>query len=178
MMKLHVIYDYKSKHPGLKGRDLTDALIRGCLGREDAVIERTEEGKPYVCGGPFISVSHSMDTFALLVSDRETGLDIQYARDVKTEKIAERYFTPEEAEKAASDSTGAGFFELWTRKEAYGKYLGTGLADIIKTEQVLSRDDVTFRDIRLGDGCFCAVCTGTEEGDRTDEIQISYGEQD
>ncbi|GEM_PF-1116356 len=177
-MKLHIIYDYKSKHPELRGRDLTDALIGDCLGRERAVIERTDEGKPYVSGGPFISVSHSMDTFALLVADREAGLDIQYARDVKREKIADRYFTAEEAELAAADDAADRFFELWTRKEAYGKYVGTGLAQIIKTEQVLSRDDVRFTDLRLEDGCFCAVCAGTEEGDRTDEIQISYGEQD
>ncbi|MGX8773866.1 MAG: 4'-phosphopantetheinyl transferase family protein [Bacillota bacterium] len=183
MMKLHVIHDYKSIHPGLKGSELTDAMIRGCLGREDALIERTERGKPYVSlpgegppEAPFISVSHSEGTFALLVSDREAGLDIQYARKVKTEKIAARYFTAEEAEYAAADETAGRFFELWTRKEAYGKYLGTGLEQIMKTEQVLSREDVRFTDLILEDGCFCAVCTGAEEGDQSDEIQISYGE--
>ena len=177
MMKLHIIHDYKSIHPELRGKELTDALIRDCLGRKDAVIERTEKGKPYIAGGPFISVSHSEDTFALLVSDREAGLDIQYARNAKTDKIAARYFTDEEAGQAAADETSDRFFELWTRKESYGKYIGTGLEQIMKKEQVLERDDVRFTDFRLEDGCFCCVCTGTEEGDQTDEIQISYGEQ-
>ena len=48
MMKLHIINDYKSIYPQLRGKDLTDALIRDCLGREDAGIERTDKGKPYV----------------------------------------------------------------------------------------------------------------------------------
>ena len=185
MMKLNIIYDYKSIYPELKGKDLTDALIRDCLGREDAVIERTEKGKPYVslpdCSdtvAPFISVSHDGDTFALLVSDAEAGLDIQYARDIKANRIAARYFTAEEAEQTAGDDNEDRFFELWTRKEAYSKYIGTGLEQIMKKEQVLDRDDVIFTDIRLEDGCFCAVCTGREEGDHSDEIQISYGKQD
>ena len=185
MMKLHIINDYKSIYPQLRGKDLTDALIRDCLGREDAVIERTDKGKPYVrltdddpCGAPFISVSHSEDLFALLVSDREAGLDIQHARNAKTNRIAARYFTAEEAEQAAADGTSNRFFEIWTRKEALSKYVGTGLEHIMQKEQVLDRDDVRFTDLRLEDGCFCSVCTGTEEGDHSDEIQISYGKQD
>jgi len=185
MMKLHIINDYKSIYPQLRGKDLTDALIRDCLGREDAVIERTDKGKPYVrltdddpCGAPFISVSHSEDLFALLVSDREAGLDIQHTRNAKTNRIAARYFTAEEAEQAAADGASNRFFEIWTRKEALSKYVGTGLEHIMQKEQVLDRDDVRFTDLRLEDGCFCSVCTGTEEGDQSDEIQISYGKQD
>ena len=177
MMKLYIIYDYKNTHPDLNGSELTDALIRDCIGNEDAVIERTERGKPYITGGPFISVSHSMGTFALLVADREIGLDIQYARNVKHEKLAARYFSAEEADETAADENADRFFELWTRKEAHSKYVGTGLEQIMKKEQVLARDDVSFIDLRLEDGCFCAICTGAEEGDNSDEIQISYGEQ-
>ena len=63
MVKLHVIYDYKSIYPELSGKALTDALIRRCLGREDAEIYRSDKGKPFVrypeadTVGPFISVS-------------------------------------------------------------------------------------------------------------------------
>ena len=183
MMKLHIIHDYKNIYPDLRGKELTDALVRDCLGIKDAVIERTEKGKPYVrvpedSGNmaPFISVSHDGDTFALLVSDSEAGLDRQYARGIQTDRIAARYFTAEEAEQTAGDETADRFFELWTRKEAYSKYIGTGLEQIMRKEQVLDRDDVRFTDIRLEDGAFCAVCTGKEEGDQSDEIQISYGE--
>ncbi|MBQ3321387.1 MAG: 4'-phosphopantetheinyl transferase superfamily protein [Firmicutes bacterium] len=184
-MKLYVIKDYKKAFPALKGKELTDALIRQCLSSEDAVITRNERGKPFVChpgqvsgdNRVFISVSHSKDTFAMIEADRNVGLDIQYHRDVKADRIAARCFTEDETAYAAAEGWGSSFYKLWTRKEAYSKYTGLGLEQIMKREDVLERKDVSFRDLRLDDGCFCAVCTGTEEGYASDEIQISYGKQ-
>ena len=180
-MKLYVIYDYKSIYPELRGRELTDALIRRCLGNENLEIRRTDKGKPYVLtdeetgAGPHISVSHSGSTFALAVSDSEVGLDIQYARSVRAERIASRVFTDSENEEIAADGTGERFFELWTRKEACSKYTGAGLEQVMKKEEVSGNEDVRFIDLRLEDGCFCSICIGTEEGDQSDEVQISYG---
>ena len=183
MMKLHVLYDYKGIYPELSGKALTDALIRRCLGREDADIYRTDLGKPYVRisgeedrDGLFISVSHSSRTFALLQADKEVGLDIQHERNISKDKIAERFFTQEESAYIAAEESTDRFFQLWTRKEAYSKYTGAGIEQVVKKEPVLGREDVSFTDLHLEEGCFCSVCTGTEEGDQTDEIQISYGE--
>ncbi len=182
-MKLFVIYNYKTKHPELKGKALTDALIRDCLGCSDVKIRRTDRGKPYVQwsgndgrSDRYISVSHSEGTFALLVSDRNVGLDIQYSRDIDTDRIASRCFAAEEAEFSQEDGTGNGFFELWTRKEAWSKYTGEGLEHVMKKQQVLKREDVALIDLRLADGCYCAVCTEKEGGCKADEIQISYRE--
>ena len=183
-MKLHVMKDYKNAFSVFKGKELTDALIRHCLNREDAVIRRNERGKPFIClpgedaedDKVFISVSHSEDTFALIEADRNVGLDIQYPRRVRADRIAARCFTDEEAAVAEAEGWNSGFYRLWARKEAYCKYTGLGLEQIMRREDVLDREDVTFRDLRLDDGCFCAICTGTEEGDAPDEIQISYGE--
>ena len=182
MMKLHIIYDYKDIYPKLSGTELTDAMIRRCLGSEDIVIYRTEKGKPYVrmpeadCAGPYISVSHSGTTFALLVSDREVGLDIQYAREINGKRIAARYFTAEEVDQIASDNTNDRFFELWAQREACSKYTGIGLQQVMNREPLQRNEEVRFIDLRLEDGCFCSVCTGVQEGDQSDEIQISYGE--
>ena len=180
-MKLYVIHDYKSKYPALSGHLLTDALIRDCLGREDLVIERTDKGKPYIKGpdtaGCCISVSHSEGTFALLVSDRNVGLDIQYHRDVKADRIAARCFPAEEAAYVAEDSTGSRFFTFWTRKEAYSKYTGIGIEQIMKKEPAPDDGEVLFTDLRLEDGCYCSICSERiekEGGQRPDEIQISY----
>ena len=180
LMKLHVIYDYKNIFPELSGKALTDAMIRRCLGKENIEICRTEKGKPYLLsedgshGQTFISVSHSNAVFALLEAGCEVGLDIQHARDVSVVKIASRYFTEDEAKSIAEDPAGDQFFLLWTRKEAYNKYTGAGMEQIMKKEPL--PDDVRFTDLRLEDGCFCAICAGREEGEQTDEIHISYGE--
>ena len=182
-MELYVIYDYKSRYPALSGHDLTDALIRDCLGREDIVIERTEKGKPFITGpdngGCFISVSHSEGTFALLVSDGNVGLDIQYPRKVDAGRIAARCFPEAEAAAVAVDRTGEMFYELWTCKEAYSKYTGIGLEQIMKKEAVSEPEDVRFLSFKLEDGCFCSICmedTAEEGGQKPDEIQISYRE--
>ena len=184
MMKLYVIYDYKEVYPHLSGKELTDALIGRCLGREDVRITRDERGKPAVtfpegsasAEGDFISVSHSEGTFALIVSDRNVGLDIQYARKIDPQKIARRFFSEEEVAYISDDGTGNRFFELWTRKEAYSKYTGLGMEQIMKKDPVLSREDVMFTSFRLEDGCFCTVCAESRKGADQDEIQISYGE--
>ena len=183
MMKLHVLYDYKGIYPELSGKVLTDALIRRCLGREDAAIFRTEQGKPYVrvsgeedCAGRYISVSHSGDAFAMLEADEEVGLDIQYERTISADRIADRFFTQEEKEYIAAGNTTERFFQLWTRKEAYSKYTGAGIEQVVKKESILGRSEVRFTDFQLEDGCFCSVCIDTEEGDQKVEIQISYGE--
>lgn len=182
MMKLHVLYDYKGIYPAQSGKALTDALIRRCLRREDAVIYRTEQGKPYVrisgeedCARLYISVSHSGNTFALVEADKEVGLDIQYERNISTNRIAERFFTEDEATYINETDAADRFYQLWTRKEAFSKYTGAGIEQVVKKEPVLGRKDVSFTDLQLEDGCFCSVCTGTKEGDQTDEIQISYG---
>lgn len=183
MIRLYVKYDYKSGHPELSGRRLTDALIRECLDAEDILIERTEKGKPFLTGpgacGRHISVSHSEGTFALAVSEANIGMDIQYPRNVDTGRIASRCFTEEEAAQVGVDRTGRKFYELWTRKEACSKYTGVGLEQIMKRYGAPVAGDIIYFTFELEDGCFCSICTGAadnEGGCEPDEIQISYRE--
>ena len=180
-MELYVVFRYKEKYPALTGHALTDALIRDCLGSSDLSIERTGKGKPFIQDPSFagrnISVSHSEGTFALLVAGENVGLDIQYARDVKTYRIAARLFTEEEMSYAQAGNDKDRFFVLWTRKEAYSKFTGSGMEQIMRREPVLGREDVQFIDLRLEDGCYCSIClerTGVKGGQESDEIQISY----
>ena len=64
--------------------------------------------------------------------DGDLGVDIEKYRDeVLREKLADRFFSPEEAEELASlDSSHQlqGFFTCWTRKESYIKARGDGLS--------------------------------------------------
>ena len=112
------------------------------------------------------SVSHTGRIFACAVNDPgsgEIGLDIQTAdRGRRTQRIAERYFTP--AEQAMIKAGGNdSFFRIWTRKEAYAKYTGEGLAVILEGVPVLGREDVVFTDLNLGDGLYGCICCGRRE---------------
>ena len=92
----------------------------------DPVILKSEFGKPYFRDLPIkFSVSHSGDQVILAASDKEIGADIQYVNP-RAVRVAERFFTESECAYVGGDC--ARFFEIWTKKEAYAKWQGEGLA--------------------------------------------------
>ncbi len=99
-------------------------------------------GKPYLepdiqipageRGIPFISISHSGKYVALALSYYEIGIDIQIRKDMNTEKISTRYFTEKETSLIHKDPNL--FFTLWSRKEAWGKCEGCGIAAALQRD--------------------------------------------
>ncbi|MDO5643659.1 MAG: 4'-phosphopantetheinyl transferase superfamily protein [Paracoccus sp. (in: a-proteobacteria)] len=88
-------------------------------------------GKPALDGLSF-NLSHGGDLAALVVTRAELalGIDIEPRRKVEP-GLARTHFAPDElaALHALPDATReAGFFTLWTRKEAYLKACGLGLS--------------------------------------------------
>jgi len=79
------------------------------------------------------NLSHSGD-FALvaITSERKVGVDIERIRsDMEFESIASRYFSQSEVSELlalTSEQKAHGFFNCWTRKEAYIKAHGLGLS--------------------------------------------------
>ena len=86
-------------------------------------------GKPICASGPAVSISHSRDVVACAVMDAgETGIDIEFpGRTRHVAGIAERYFSPGEAEWLATRPPDR-FYRLWVLKEAWLKATGTGIA--------------------------------------------------
>ena len=90
-------------------------------------------GKPYLPGGPSFNVSHSVEFLAVAVADEgRVGVDVERLRPVRrSDRVAARRFAP--SEQAWLGATGlrerdAAFLRIWTRKEAFAKALGSGLA--------------------------------------------------
>lgn len=160
IMELYIIENYKEYFPDLKGRMLTDELIKECLddyGVQTSQVLRTEKGKPYIEDNIHLSVSHSGTYFVCVISELPVGIDIQEKRKSNIYKIAERYFTDKEREHI-EEYGEEGFFMLWCRKEAYSKFTGNGIAEMMKGTDVLERDDVDFTDFLLEDGVYCSYC--------------------
>ena len=86
-----------------------------------------------------LSHSHDMALYAL-TRGREIGVDIEYFRpNVETEKLAERFFSPREAavlRALPEHLRKEGFFNCWTRKEAYIKAEGQGMSIPLSTFDV------------------------------------------
>lgn len=106
-------------------------LLRKALKNEYNITEmniRTgEKGKPYLSDGPCFSISHSRGFVGVAVSDEEIGMDLELVRAFH-EKLPERIFSASElAWFRERRETKVDFFTLWTLKESYYKFLGTGL---------------------------------------------------
>ena len=86
-----------------------------------------------------LSHSHEMALYAV-TRGREIGVDIEYFRpDVEAEKLAERFFSPREAavlRALPEHLRKEGFFNCWTRKEAYIKAEGQGMSIPLSTFDV------------------------------------------
>ena len=78
-----------------------------------------------------LSHSHGLALYAI-ARGREVGVDVELIRTrVADGQIAERFFSPREASDLKSVPVGLqseAFFSCWTRKEAYLKARGDGLA--------------------------------------------------
>ena len=123
-------------------------LIRNRIG--NTPLSENEHGKPYADGGQFFSVSHSGECVVIAVDDREIGIDVERLPDRDYLQIAERFYHPNELAyvRRAEDSARA-FTYVWTRKEAYLKQIGIGIATDLGavTEQV--RAGLTGCDIAM-----------------------------
>lgn len=116
-------------------------LILGHVLEQDpagVTIHYTGHDKPYVdpgvAGTPVcfnVSHSHELAVFAV-TPGIEVGIDIEHVReDVEFEKMARRFFSTREAEEldtCRKPAIARTFFSCWTRKEAFVKATGKGIA--------------------------------------------------
>ena len=121
---------------------LAHAMLRDVLGQhldmdpKTIVFRSHPHGKPYLgSANPYdlqFNLSHSDDiAICAIARNRQIGVDIEkISPKPSLLQVAERFFAPEEC--AALNTCSAHdvpelFTQIWTRKEAYIKALGTGL---------------------------------------------------
>ena len=89
-----------------------------------------EHGKPYLKdGSTFFSVSHSGCVAAIATDTSEVGCDVESIPDETRLRLADRFYHPNERDYVCSaDDKPRAFCRIWTRKEAYLKMTGEGIA--------------------------------------------------
>ena len=102
---------------------LTDGELLGYISDN---IEFNKNGKPHIAGIPDYSISHSENTWAIIFSDAPCGLDIQYNKKAKLEKIAVKLYQEQEQESANRLGVDE-FFRIWSRREALIKAVGSSV---------------------------------------------------
>ena len=135
-----------SRIQSLLGALLSRFAIRKDLSlpNEKIKIAHTEYGKPYLTEHPdyYFSLSHSGDYIAFVSDNYPIGVDIQKV-DKLEEQIAKQFFTKNEYDYVLSHGI-SGFYEVWTKKEAYVKLLGTGLSAPFSSFDVFDNMQVNF----------------------------------
>lgn len=121
-----------------------------------------DKGKPYFENIPlFFSLSHSGEYVLCAASRREVGADIQKCQSVDALKLAKRFYSEPECrilERCESaEERQRLFFGFWTRKEAYGKLTGEGVAAVLCED--MRSADVEWMDVSPPEGYTLAVCT-------------------
>jgi 4'-phosphopantetheinyl transferase len=96
-----------------------------------------ERGKPYIDIKEQLhfNVSHSNNIVVAAFSDHQIGIDVEYCRrSIDFVPVMRRFFSSEEQQEwSRLDSSPAAFFRAWTRKEAFLKATGEGIAGLGKT---------------------------------------------
>lgn len=94
-------------------------------------IARGEKGKPFIADREkvFFNISHSGDYVVCAVSDSEIGVDIEKRAKARME-VAGRFFHAREVralEAESGEEQNRLFYDYWSVKESFLKYIGTGL---------------------------------------------------
>ena len=101
-----------------------------------------EHGKPYIVDSEetFFNISHCNAAVAVGISRREIGIDVEGRRKF-SESLLQRAFNGEEQTMITeNDDPESEFARLWTRKEAFFKWTGTGiLIDHLKSTEEEAR---------------------------------------
>jgi 4'-phosphopantetheinyl transferase len=132
----------------IAGRALLRDLLAGYLGQPPEAIRfvYNQWGKPALAPG-FVTrdlrfnLSHSQDlAMYAFVIERDVGVDLEMIRaEVANERVAENFFSPSEVQTLRAlplEHQAEGFFNCWTRKEAYVKARGQGLSIELKSFDV------------------------------------------
>ncbi len=158
---------------------------------ETFTVKRTPAGKPYFpnCKDVGFSVSHSGEYIACALTHGDVGVDIQQKQKYADEseeafsarlcRIAERFFHPNEATLVKTEPQ-VRFFEVFTAKESYVKFKGTGFDETLGEISVLPEDmgipvchsndepvtwnsnDASFWQTSVGSDYTLCVCTEKE----------------
>jgi len=146
--KIDSFKSLKNKQRKLLGEMLAHKGLHECfaLSRDEIVFTYGPKGKPALIDSSekFFNISHSGDWVVCAISDKEVGIDIELLKAARL-NVANRFFTEKEI-SILNSLNGIEqedhFYTLWTAKESYLKYLGTGLTKPLNSFDVIVNDNV------------------------------------
>lgn len=110
-------------------------------------ISLSEHGKPLIISskdGQFhFNISHSANMWICAVATQNIGVDIEKIKSGR-KSVVDYYFTKkEQGALAKSKNFDRDFFKIWTAKEAYAKFCGSGLSATLMRENNVSNGHIS-----------------------------------
>lgn len=143
-----------------KAKENSEKITRSVLGKYLGVdgnklsIKRNKFGKPYLTNFSYVhfNVSHTKNVFVCAISKNPIGVDVERIRKIDN-RVIRYYFSEPEIYYIFSKSENANlrFTEIWTKKEAYLKSLGTGISDPFIKFNVLEKKNQYIRSLIFSD---------------------------
>lgn len=139
-------------------------LLLYSLNRKSVKLSYGEYGKPQIEGTNF-NLSHCRTGIACIVSESECGIDVQDIGSARNVIEDVDIFTSAEKQKLElSNDKCEEFTRIWTRKEAYCKYLGCGIKSINFMKNCLDNTDkLVLRSERYSPDIWVSSCSGNHE---------------
>ena len=172
LKKADSLPDGKPKMLYIARRSLIRCVLSGYLDIEpsDIQIQRDSLGKPYIQENKvYFNLSHSKNMVGIVVSKKASvGIDVQVMKaKCNMELLQNGVFSAAEQaafQKACRKGEGRNlFFDIWARKEAFTKCLGTGFTIQVQNVSV-NQDSIIYhgKEYKLASGlvtedCVCAV---------------------
>ena len=116
---------------------------------QDINIIYNENGKPYIENSNiYFNISHSNNYAAVIVSNKECGIDIEKIRDINTD-IIKIYASPNEQKYILENNTITRLYEIYCLKEAYLKMYGLKLNNIQNVEFIITNKKIVCSDLKV-----------------------------
>ncbi|MBB6625535.1 4'-phosphopantetheinyl transferase superfamily protein [Clostridium gasigenes] len=151
---------------------LSEMLIRvlycekNGISNNSIVFNKNKFGKPYIenCKDFHFNISHSNDMVVGIIDNEQIGIDVEYIQELEID-VAKCFCTNNEYSTIVNQkkqNRGKFITSIWSLKEAYIKYLGTGLSEDLLSFDIINKDNIN-PDINLysqmyNDYTLC-VCT-------------------
>lgn len=124
------------------------------------------QGKPYLVNNPSFefNISHTKNAIFLAFGETPVGVDIERDRIIRPE-IVHRFFLQNEQAYIFSQTPlkNQRIIEVWTRKEAYTKLTGKGMAACMSCADTMAPDFSPFFSTTREESYTMTVCTYQQE---------------
>ena len=180
MIDIYIFYIDETMHLGRQETaKLAEQKFIGYLQKKHQFSQTTVRicknyrGKPYLKDHPQFHISRSYCPLCVVYGFGESpmGVDVEVIREYN-KFLADQFYCTSEL----NDTSPEEWTRLWTAKEAFAKYLGTGLSVLrynrTPVKELIEKNNLTLTDIKANRYMVCSLIAGKDHVDITEDTLI------